>query len=100
MFLTRIHYKAESDEVWGEHEIDYILFIQRDVDITPNPNEVMSHSFVTQQQLRELLASGEQGSVRITPWFKMICQNLLFKWWDNLGDLTPFVDQATIHRMT
>ena len=99
-FLTRIHYKAESDEVWGEHEVDYILFIQRDVTITPNPNEVMDHVFVTQQQLRELLASSEQGNVQITPWFKMICQNLLFKWWDNLSDLKPFVDQATIHRMT
>jgi len=30
-FLTRIHYKAPSDGKWGEHEIDYILFIQAQV---------------------------------------------------------------------
>lgn len=100
VYLTRIHYKAESDEVWGEHEVDYILFIQRDVDITPNPNEVMAYSFVTQQELKELLAKGERGDIKITPWFKMICQDLLFKWWDNLGDLKSFVDHASIHRMT
>lgn len=28
-YLTRIHYKAQSDGVWGEHEIDYILFVQK-----------------------------------------------------------------------
>jgi len=28
-YLTRIHYKAQSDGVWGEHEIDYILFLQK-----------------------------------------------------------------------
>ena len=27
-FITRIWYKAPSCDVWGEHEIDYILFIQ------------------------------------------------------------------------
>ncbi len=28
-YLTRIHYMAQSDGVWGEHEIDYILFMQK-----------------------------------------------------------------------
>ena len=39
-YITRIHYQAWSDETWGEHEIDYILFIQSDVDVVANPNEV------------------------------------------------------------
>merc|ERR1712225_212652 len=39
-FLTRIHYKAPSDGKWGEHEIDYILFIKANVDLKPNLNEV------------------------------------------------------------
>ena len=54
-FFTRIHYKAPSDGKWGEHEseflyliyiciacanylVDYILFIQADVDLKINPN--------------------------------------------------------------
>ena len=47
-FLTRLHYWA-ADVVthgpkapWGEHEIDYILFIQADVKMKPNPEEVTS----------------------------------------------------------
>jgi len=32
-FLTRIHYKSASDEKWGEHEIDYILFIKKQVEV-------------------------------------------------------------------
>ena len=39
-YLTRVHYKASSNEKWGEHEIDYVLFAQRDVDININLNEV------------------------------------------------------------
>ena len=26
---------------WGEHEMDYILFVQADVTLKPNPEEVM-----------------------------------------------------------
>ena len=97
-----MHYKAESDATWGEHEIDYILLIQRDVCVAPNPNEVMSHRFVSQKDLQELLQRAEAGgsdAIKITPWFKMICETFLFKWWDNLCDLSPFVDLDSIHRM-
>lgn len=45
-FLTRLHYWA-ADTIthgpsaeWGEHEIDYILFIQAKVDVVPHPDEV------------------------------------------------------------
>ena len=98
-YLTRIHYKAESDSTWGEHEIDYILFIHKDVDVTPNPNEVMSYRFVSQQELRELLVESKAGRVKITPWFRMISEHSLFKWWDNLSELSSFVDALTIHKL-
>jgi isopentenyl-diphosphate Delta-isomerase len=54
-YLGRIHYCAAddstdapaagsmegtSDGVWGEHEIDYILFVKATVDVFPNPEEV------------------------------------------------------------
>eukprot|EP00965_Chrysotila_dentata_P062879 2083023-Pleurochrysis_carterae.AAC.4 len=28
VYMGRIHYIANSDVTWGEHEIDYILFVQ------------------------------------------------------------------------
>ena len=63
-FLTRIHYKSNNvpdDGRWGEHEIDYILFIQRDVNLKPNCNEVKSHRYVTKDELKGLV--GKSTSV-------------------------------------
>ena len=57
-YLTRIHYKSDNvphDGKWGEHEIDYILFTQKPVTITPNKNEVKDYRYVSQQQLKQLV---------------------------------------------
>ena len=57
-YLTRIHYKSDNvpyDGKWGEHEIDYILFIQKNVDVVPNENEVKAFRYVTKTQLKDLL---------------------------------------------
>ncbi|XP_078475370.1 isopentenyl-diphosphate Delta-isomerase 1 isoform X2 [Lampetra fluviatilis] len=98
-YLTRIHYEAASDGVWGEHEVDYILFARKDVEVTPDPNEVQSVRYVTPDGLRELLARARDGSTLVTPWFRLIAESFLFRWWDNLHDLESFKDHATIHRM-
>ena len=100
-YLTRIHYQAESDKTWGEHEIDYILFIQRDVAMAANPNEVKSHRYVSESELRDLLGEAErEGSgVVVTPWFRAIADNFLFNWWAHLDDLQQFQDHGTIHKM-
>ncbi len=79
--------------------MDYILFVQKDVTCVPNPNEVMSYKYVDKDELKLLLAQGEKGEVKVTPWFKIICENFMFKWWDNLSDLIPFIDIATVHKM-
>ena len=39
------------------------------------------------------------GEVKITPWFKIICETFLFKWWDSLNSLENLVDEAAIHNM-
>ena len=105
-YLTRIHYRATSDDNWGEHEIDYILFLQAEVDLKVNPNEVKSWRYVTQDQLRDLIGSAtaptsqDRGaSIQITPWFKLIAESFLFRWWDSLGNLKEHTDTQSIHRM-
>ena len=37
---TSISNESENDGAWGEHEIDYILFLKATVDLVPNPEEV------------------------------------------------------------
>ena len=36
--MTRIHYLAQNfpDTRWGEHEIDYVLVVKKDVDLDIN----------------------------------------------------------------
>ncbi|XP_008218450.1 PREDICTED: isopentenyl-diphosphate Delta-isomerase I [Prunus mume] len=102
--LGRILYKAPSDGKWGEHELDYLLFTVRDVNVHPNPDEVADIKYVNQEQLKELLRkadAGEEG-LKLSPWFRLVVDNFLFKWWDNVekGTIKEAADMKTIHRLT
>ncbi|XP_055336409.1 isopentenyl-diphosphate Delta-isomerase 1-like [Paramacrobiotus metropolitanus] len=99
-YLTRIHYQAASDGKWGEHEIDYILFLQKDVDLVPNPNEVKSVRYVTPEALKNMMEEDKAGKIHLTPWFRLICQSQLFEWWENLHNLRKFDEHAVIHRLS
>ncbi|KAK9247851.1 NUDIX hydrolase domain-like protein [Lipomyces tetrasporus] len=94
-FLTRIHYKAPSDGVWGEHEIDYILFIKATPTVKANPNEVKDAKYVTAKELREMF---DDKDLTFTPWFKLICETYLFDWWSNMDEVTSF-RETEIRRM-
>jgi len=80
-YLTRIHYLAPSNGLWGEHEVDYILFLTADVNLTPNANEVRDVKYVSKEELQAMFEGSENS---FTPWFKLIAKNLLFGWWDTL----------------
>lgn len=96
-FLTRIHYKSASDGKWGEHEIDYILFIRADVDLNVNPNEAQDTRYVSQSDLKAMF---EDKSLKFTPWFKLICQSMLFEWWDHLDSgIEKYTGEKEIRRM-
>ncbi|KAG6179405.1 isopentenyl-diphosphate delta-isomerase idi1 [Claviceps purpurea] len=96
-FLTRIHYKAPSDGKWGEHEIDYILFIKTHVDLDINLNEVQATQYVSAEKLKELF---EQPDLKFTPWFKLICNSMLFEWWQSLDSgLEKYTNETQIRRM-
>eukprot|EP01126_Amoeba_proteus_P035874 TRINITY_DN3629_c0_g1_i2.p1 TRINITY_DN3629_c0_g1~~TRINITY_DN3629_c0_g1_i2.p1 ORF type:complete len:180 (+),score=21.99 TRINITY_DN3629_c0_g1_i2:240-779(+) len=79
-FLTRIHYKAESDGVWGEHEIDYILMVRGDVELELNPNEVSEYKWLSRDQIESFM-----NSHPVTPWFKLVVRNYILEWWQNLS---------------
>ncbi|KAL1322448.1 hypothetical protein HN51_067445 [Arachis hypogaea] len=102
--LGRILYKAPSDGKWGEHELDYLLFIVRDVKVNPNPDEVADIRYVNRDQLKELLrkADAGEGGLKLSPWFRLVVDNFLFKWWDHLeqGTLGQVADMKTIHKLS
>lgn len=83
--------------------MDYLLFIVVDVELNPNPDEVADVKYVNRDQLRELLRkadSGEDG-IKLSPWFKLVADNFLFKWWDHVeeGTLQEAADMKTIHKL-
>ncbi|KAK9063172.1 hypothetical protein SSX86_017042 [Deinandra increscens subsp. villosa] len=101
--LGRMLYKAPSDGKWGEHELDYLLFIVRDVAVNPNPDEVADIKYVNQEALKELLrkADAGEGGLKLSPWFRLVVDNFLFKWWDHVqkGTLPEAIDMKTIHKL-
>lgn len=86
--LGRIHYKAPSDDEWGEHEVDYLLFARAEEEppLALNSDEVSETRYVSRDALRELLASADRGECTVSPWFRLVCDHFLFGWWDALAD--------------
>ncbi|KAJ8946419.1 hypothetical protein NQ314_008901 [Rhamnusium bicolor] len=95
-YITRIHYKDEGNGKWGEHEIDYVLFLQADVKINPNPNEISEISFVPRAQLDDYVPT---LSGQLTPWFQLILKHRLRFWWDNLNNLKEIMDHENILKL-
>ena len=125
-FLTRIHYLAPSvggngDKdagKWGEHEIDYILFVEADVGLDVNENEVRDTRWVGQEELKAMMREEEEITLNghstengdsstkteapeFTPWFRLICETMLYEWWDALedGKLDKYENETQIRRM-
>lgn len=68
------------------------------VDVEPNLNEVQASRYVTAEELKHMFADSK---LKFTPWFKLICESMLFEWWDKLrtGGLDRYLGEASIRRM-
>lgn len=62
-----------------------------------NPNEVRDTKYVSPDQLKQLFTD---PSYKFTPWFKLICDSMLFEWWKHLDSgLEKFMNEQEIRRM-
>lgn len=62
-----------------------------------NPNEVQATQYVSPDQLKALFGDAR---LRFTPWFKLICNSMLFDWWEQLDKgLDQYADEQEIRRM-
>jgi len=92
-FLTRLHYWAADtvthgkESPWGEHEIDYVLFVavdsKNDLKLKPHPEEVDAVKWVTLEELEGMMAD---KSLLFSPWFRLIVQKWMKDWWKDLDD--------------
>ncbi|KAH8312037.1 hypothetical protein KR044_009082 [Drosophila immigrans] len=94
-YLTRIHYANAGDGIWGEHEIDYILFLKKDVTLKPNNNEVSEVRYLRREEIDDAVS---KFNAPMTPWFDLILRHRLKQWWDNLHDLKKIEDLQNIQR--
>lgn len=77
--------------------VDYILFMKADVDLDINPNEVRDSKWVSQEDLKAMF---QDKSLKFTPWFKLICESMLFEWWNHLDSgLEKYMGETEIRRM-
>lgn len=93
-FITKIHYFSKGDGKWGEHEIDYLYVLHKDLTIVPNPMEVKRVWSVPRDEFDDFIRNCEYP---LTPWFTEIKKEWLFKMWDNLDDLNSIRDDK-IHK--
>lgn len=78
-------------------KVDYIFFIKANVDVHPNLNEVRDTKYVSADELKKLFTDPE---LKFTPWFKLICESMLFEWWANLDSgLEKYMNEQEIRRM-
>ena len=99
-YLTRILYFASSSGTWAEHELDYILVLRakKAIPISPNPNEVMNIEYVRREHLNEFITTAKHEGDGITPWFELIANSLLPKWWDNIDNIEIHQDHRNIKK--
>jgi isopentenyl-diphosphate delta-isomerase len=67
------------------------------VSLNISPNEVQDAKYVSQDDLKAMF---EDPSLKFTPWFKLICQSMMFSWWSSIDhDLEKYLNEQEIRRM-
>jgi len=97
--LTRIHYGAPSSTKWGEHEIDYILFLKKDIPVKPNSNEVDQVTYVSIENFSSFQAELTKKEIKFTPWFDLILNSYLMQWWKQVANLDGLKYDSSIHSL-
>ena len=86
-FITKMMYSARMNEDWIEREIDHILVIQADVNLSINKNEVSDVKWVSQKELDSILIGEIEIDGEIAPWFRCIAAQVMTdEWWNCIGD--------------
>ena len=86
-FITKMMYSARMNADWIEREIDHILVIQADVNVTINENEVSEIKWVNQKELADILSGSHDIGGEIAPWFRCIAERIMTdEWWSAVGD--------------
>jgi isopentenyl-diphosphate delta-isomerase len=89
----RILYRADSDDIFEEFELDYILLAKLNMDIkeiakSSNPDEVSDVRLISKKDLVDEVNSEK---MMITPWFKLIVNNKIDEIYETAKNLENIV---------
>ena len=101
-FMTKMRYSSRMNETWIEREVDHILVAKVDVELNPNPNEVSEVTWVTYEELEEMLIAEKPENGSIAPWFRCIAALIMTEeWWGAAGNSSALAELADdkIHDM-
>ncbi len=81
-FMTKMRYAARMNQTWIERELDHILVMCADVELSPNPNEVANTMWVSREELEAMLIEERPAEQAIAPWFRCIAALIMNEdWW-------------------
>ena len=86
-FLTKIKYEAAFDAEWAEHEVDWLLFVKKDLPYNLNTSEIESVRYVSPEELKEMFVQNAEGSLKLCPWFQLIAEKYLLNWWPRVDEI-------------
>ena len=76
--VGRFMYSSRWDPEWIEREIDHVLMVKADVNVSPNPNEVDECEWIGMEEVRKMIAQeGRWENEIVAPWFKAIVRAYL-----------------------
>ena len=76
--IGRMEYSCRWNEEWIEREIDHVLVVTADVDVSPNSNEISDVIWADKEQIQRMMdGEGEWGDEVISPWFRLLWNNII-----------------------
>ena len=80
VYLGKIQYHAiSSSGEWAEHELDHVYLIRRDLEISPNDEEICDIRWVIPAELDSEIVERPDD---FAPWFKVIYRDIIKKNWN------------------
>ena len=86
--VKKIYYQAKYNEMWGENEVDYVLFARfpgkskTEANMKFNKNEIKAVKWIEKEKIKAFLKEKEDMGEKTTPWMKMILDYKLLEWWE------------------
>ena len=76
--IGRFEYSCRWDDEWIEHEIDHVLIVRANVELSINENEIKETRWLDHGQIIEMIeGKNEWKDMIVAPWFRMIWQNFI-----------------------